>query len=71
MKKQYIAIGTTDLFYNSIWLRGNFTDSFVVELKMLAKTFNFCDCLRNSLIRDRIVLGIKNEQATILRSGTH
>ncbi|KAL9954928.1 hypothetical protein ACROYT_G042516 [Oculina patagonica] len=35
-------------------------DSFVAELK----TCNFCDCLRESLIRDRIVLGIKNEQTT-------
>jgi hypothetical protein len=39
-------------------------DSFVAELKTLAKTCNFCDCLRDSLIRDRIVLGIKNEQTT-------
>ena len=37
-------------------------DSFVAELKTLAKTCNFCDCLRDSLIRDRIVLGIKNKQ---------
>ena len=39
-------------------------DCFVVELKTLAKTCNFCDCLRDSLIRDRIVLGIKDEQTT-------
>jgi len=39
-------------------------DNFVVELKTLAKTCNFCDCLRDSLIRDRIVLGIKSEQTT-------
>ena len=39
-------------------------DSFVAELRNLAKTCNFCDCLRDSLIRDRIVLGIKNEQTT-------
>ena len=39
-------------------------DTFVAELRNLAKTCNFCDCLRNSLIRDRIVLGIKNEQTT-------
>ena len=37
-------------------------DNFVAELKTLAKTCNFCDCLRDSLIRDRIVLGIKSEQ---------
>ena len=39
-------------------------DNFVVELKTLAKTCNFCNCLRDSLMRDRIVLGIKNEQTT-------
>jgi len=39
-------------------------DNFVAELKTLAKTCNFCDCLSDSLIRDRIVLGIKNEQTT-------
>ena len=39
-------------------------DNFVAELKTLAKTCNFCDCLRDSLIRERIVLGIKNEQTT-------
>ena len=33
-------------------------DSFAVELKTLDKTCNFCDCLRDSLIRDLIVLGI-------------
>ena len=39
-------------------------DSFVAELRNLAKTRNFCDCLQDSLIRDLIVLGIKNEQTT-------
>ena len=39
-------------------------DCFVAELKTLAKTSNFCECLRDSLIRDRIVLGIKDEQTT-------
>ena len=39
-------------------------DNFVAELKTLAKTCNFCDCLRDSLISDLIILGIKNEQTT-------
>ena len=39
-------------------------DCFVAGLKSLAKTCNFCSCLRDSLIRDRIVLGIKSEQTT-------
>lgn len=37
-------------------------DCFVAELKTHAKTCNVCDCLRDSLVRDRIVLGIKDEQ---------
>ena len=32
--------------------------------KFYPKTCNFCDYLRDSLIRDRIVLGIKNELTT-------
>ena len=39
-------------------------DSFVAELRILAKTCNFCDCLQDGLIPDRIVLGIKNRQTT-------
>ena len=39
-------------------------DNFVAELKTLVKTCNFCDVLCDSLIPDRIVLGIKNEQTT-------
>ena len=39
-------------------------DSFVAELRNLAKTCKLFDCLRDSSIRDRIVLGIKNEQTT-------
>ena len=38
-------------------------DNFVADLKTLAKTCNLCVCLRDSLIRDRILLGIKNKQA--------
>ena len=36
-------------------------DCFVAEVKILAKLCNFCDCLHDSLICDRIVLGIKDE----------
>ena len=36
--------------------------NFVAELNTLPKTYNFCDCLRDSLIRDRIVLGIRIEE---------
>lgn len=36
-------------------------DNFVVELKILVKICNFCDCLCDSFICDCIVFGIKNE----------
>jgi len=39
-------------------------NNFVAELKTLAKTCYFCDCLRDSLVRDHIILGIKNKQTT-------
>ena len=35
-------------------------DEYIRTLKELSKTCNFCDCLRDSLIRDRLVLGIKD-----------
>ena len=40
-------------------LQGESIDSYVAELKTLAKTCNFCECLHHSLIWDCIVLGIK------------
>ena len=35
-------------------------DAYVTVLRNLAKSCNFCDCMRDSLIRDRIVLGVNN-----------
>ena len=32
----------------------------IAALRTLASTCNFCDCLKDSLLRDRIVLGIKD-----------
>jgi len=37
-------------------------DAYVTALRTLAKTCNFCDCMHDSIIRDRIVLGIKDKQ---------
>ena len=34
-------------------------DHYVSTLRTLAKTCNFCQCLHDSLLRDRIVLGVK------------
>lgn len=35
-------------------------DAYVAALRSKAKTCGFCDCLSESLLRDRIVLGISN-----------
>ena len=37
-------------------------DAYVTTLRTLAKTCNFCNCMHDSIIRDRIVLGIKDKQ---------
>ena len=37
-------------------------DVYVTALRTLAKTCNFCDCMRDSIIRDRIVLGIRDHR---------
>ena len=35
-------------------------DAYVVALTILQKTCNFCDCLKDSLLRDRIVFGVRD-----------
>ena len=36
-------------------------DDYLASLKTIAKTCNFCECLKTSLLRDRIVLGVIDE----------
>ena len=36
-------------------------DDFITDLRNLAKTCGFCDCMNDSLIRDRIVMGIRGK----------
>ncbi len=36
-------------------------DDYLASLKTLAKTCNFCECLKTSLLRDRIVLGVTDD----------
>ena len=36
-------------------------DQYVTVLRKLAQTCNFCNCLYGSLIRDRLVLGVRNK----------
>ena len=46
-------------------------DCYVASLKMIVKSCNFCDCisLKDSLIRDRLVLGFydSNTRARLLQ----
>ena len=37
-------------------------DAYMAALRTLSQTCNFCECIRESLIRDRIVLGTQNLQ---------
>ena len=37
-------------------------DVYVAALRKLAQTCNFCECLHDTLITDRIVLGVKSKQ---------
>ena len=36
-------------------------DQYVTVIRKLAQTCNFCNCLNDSLLRDRLVLGIRDE----------
>ena len=38
-------------------------DEYLSALKLLAKSCNFCDCLHDSLIRDRILMGIRDQNS--------
>ena len=42
---------------------GETFDNYLTELKNMRKTCNFCQCLSDSLLRDRIVLGIRDDIA--------
>lgn len=35
-------------------------DAYIAALRSLAKTCGFCECLADSLLSDRIVFGVKN-----------
>ena len=39
-------------------------DSFIVAIKELADRCSFCTCMKDSLIRDRIVMGVNDESIT-------
>ena len=44
-------------------LEGENFDTYLTELRNLRKNCNFCQCLSDSLLRDRIVLGIRDDHA--------
>jgi len=37
-------------------------DVYITGLPTLAKTSNFCDCMRDSILRDQIVLGVRDKR---------
>ena len=43
---------------------GETIDQYVAALKELAESCKFCDCMKTSLIKDRIVLGVNEESIT-------
>ena len=63
------AIGETNeifkryLFNKWEQQEGESIDQYVAELRILAWSRNFCNCLHDSLSSDRIVLGIKDSGA--------
>ncbi|CAH8560353.1 unnamed protein product [Dicrocoelium dendriticum] len=52
------------LFFGRDRLPGESFERYITELKLLARTCNFCECMKESLIRDRIVIGIRNDELT-------
>ena len=74
------AIGETNETYEryvfnsrliAVCLIGEAIDAYVGELRTLAQSCNFCTCLNDTLIRDRIVLGIRDRgtRKRLLRQG--
>ena len=41
---------------------GETVEAYISALKELASSCSFCDCLKDSLIRDRLVMGIRDNQ---------
>lgn len=41
---------------------GESVSAYIIEIRSLAQTCNFCSCLHNTLIRDRVVLGIRDHE---------
>ena len=48
-------------FNNRFQRSGECFDDFLTSLKVLSKTCNFCENCHDSLIRDRVVAGIRND----------
>lgn len=49
---------------------GSSIDAYVGELRRLAQSCNFCTCLNDTLIRDWIVLGIRDTQVALASGQT-
>lgn len=51
-------------FFKRDQLQGESIDQYVTCLKEISRSCNFCNCMRESLIRDRIILGVAEETTT-------
>ena len=63
---EYVLGATKEFFERFIFNRRNQEsetfDQYYSALRNLEKSCGFCDCMREKLIMDRIILGIKNEK---------
>ena len=65
-KLENLIVGQTNVIYERYVLNNRNQrddeniDSYVAELRRLSKTCQFRECLRSSLIRDRLVIGIRD-----------
>ena len=49
-------------FYTRIQERGETIDAYVAALRTLIANCDFCDCSKEKLLRNRIVLGVTDER---------
>ena len=73
---KFVIGETNEMYERSIFnsrdqKEGESIDTYVGELRTLAQSCNFCTCLHDTLIRDRIVLGLRDRgtRKRLLRQG--
>ena len=73
---KFVIGETNEMYEHSVFnsrdqKEGESIDTYVGELRTLAQSCNFCTCLHDTLIRDRIVLGLRDRgtRKRLLRQG--